>query len=131
MPRTQYQTRGDTASRTTTRPARRGRSTRHEAGAANPIVACIEVCNETLSYCLEQGEDHAGKEHILSLLDCIDTCWYVTGLQARDSDLGAEALRLCADACRACEESCAAFEGDATMERCAEACRECAEHCSR
>jgi hypothetical protein len=111
------------------RPSPRGRVT--AARGANPITQCIEVCNETLGYCLDQGGDHASREHILGLLDCIDTCWYVTGLQARDSGLAEEALRLCADACKRCEESCEAFEGDETMQRCADVCRETYEHCRR
>lgn len=109
----------------------RGIQGRPEKSTVNPLSQCIEVCNETLSYCLEQGEDHADREHILGLIDCIDSCWFVVGLQSRDSELVPQAMEVCAEACKRCEDSCGHFEDDETMDRCAEACREAYEYCNR
>ena len=92
---------------------------------------CATVCNETLTYCLEQGGEHVEPEHLQAMLDCAEICTLTATLHDRKSAFHKQAMALCAEACKACEESCEEFEGDATMQACADACRECYEHCSR
>lgn len=94
------------------------------------MAQCARVCNETISYCLEQGGDHAKAEHIKTMIDCAEVCTLTATLHDRQSALNEQALELCAEACKACEESCEEFTGDATMQACADQCRDCYDHCS-
>jgi hypothetical protein len=91
---------------------------------------CIEACNATFAYCIEQGGDHVRPEHLKALMDCLEVCITTSDLVGRSSPLAGSMMEVCAEACKACEESCEEFAGDPTMERCADACRECYEHCS-
>lgn len=97
--------------------------------ADDPMTACAKVCHETVTYCLEQGGEHAEAPHIKVMMDCADICTWTATLEHRRSDFLDQAMRLCAEACKACAESCETFEDDETMQACAEACRECQEHC--
>lgn len=109
---------------TTQRPHSRSRTD------GSIIADCARTCNETLSYCLEQGGEHVAAEHLKSMIDCIDVCTTTARLDERESPLHKQAMELCAEACKACEESCEQFEGDVRMTECANVCRQCYEHCA-
>lgn len=97
----------------------------------NVIADCARVCNETLSYCLQQSGDHVKAEHLKAMIDCIDVCTVTARLHERESPLHQKAMELCAQACKTCEESCEEFKDDETMQLCADTCRQCYEHCSK
>jgi len=94
------------------------------------MADCVETCNATLDYCLQQGGDHVQAVHIKAMIDCIEACTLATAFHARKSALVDSAMEFCAKACKACEESCEEFGNDATMKRCADTCRACYEHCT-
>lgn len=95
----------------------------------DPMVECAKTCHQTLTYCLEQGGDHAQPDHVKTLVDCGDICTWTATLHHRQSEFVDQAMELCAEACKSCAEACEQFEGDETMQACAEACQRCYEHC--
>lgn len=95
------------------------------------IQECHDTCLRTLTYCLEQGGQHAESDHIRAMQDCIDVCRLSTDAMLRGSRFHADIMALCAKVCKACEEDCKQFEGDQTMDDCARACRACADACRR
>lgn len=131
------------AMRTTTTAARRAANARDEthtspseapvqqASRASVLRACTDVCNETMTYCLEKGGDHADVEHIRCLVDTAELCTLTANAIARESDHTKELLELCADVCGCTAECCAEFEDDAQLKACEEACREAFEFANR
>lgn len=92
-------------------------------------TTCHQVCVETVSYCLQQGGDHAAPEHIRLLLDCGEICQTSANFMVRGSEHHALTCGVCAEICEMCAESCEALGEDAQMQRCAEECRRCAASC--
>lgn len=92
-------------------------------------TTCHQVCVETVSYCLQQGGDHAAPEHIRLLLDCAEICQTSANFMVRGSEHHALTCGVCAEICEMCAESCEALGEDAQMQRCAEECRRCAASC--
>ena len=97
---------------------------------------CVESCNscqatclETITYCLNTGQEYAESGHIRLLMDCVDMCRTSASFMLRASPMHELTCSLCADVCERCTESCEQFNGDPAMERCAEACRQCAMTC--
>jgi len=90
---------------------------------------CHEVCLETVTYCLQQGGQHAEVNHVRLLLDCAEICQTSANFMLRSSDLHGRTCGVCADVCERCAEDCARFQDDDMMQRCAEACRSCAASC--
>ena len=90
---------------------------------------CHEVCQETLSYCLEEEGKHAESSHLATLLACAEICETSANFMTWGIDVHPQVCAVCAEMCRRCAESCARFEGDATMQHCAEVCRRCAASC--
>jgi hypothetical protein len=90
---------------------------------------CHDLCVRTLMYCIAQGGRHAEKNHIRTLLDCIDLCAVCASVMLRDSPAHRHMCEICAEVCDACVESCEQFAGDAAMIDCARECRRCAESC--
>jgi hypothetical protein len=91
---------------------------------------CHDVCMETLSHCLARGGEHAGADHIRTLLDCAQMCDTSRDFMLRGSPLHPAVCGVCADACQRCAESCEALGADdEVMQNCAEVCRRCAETC--
>lgn len=98
---------------------------------------CIDACQQchltclvTLDHCLGMGGHHSSREHINTLLDCIETCSQSVSFMARHSDMHHHTCGVCAEACMRCADSCERLaNGDAQMLRCAQVCRECAAEC--
>ncbi len=93
---------------------------------------CHAICVQTVTYCLQQGGQHAQASHIQSLLDCAQACLTSEDFMLRNSPLHPKACGLCADACNRCAQS---FEqigaNDAQMQACASMCRRCAQSCQQ
>lgn len=92
-------------------------------------LECHRVCEETISYCLQQGGRHAEASHIRLLTDCADICRLAADFMVRGSEFHQQLCGLCADVCVRCAEDCEQFGDDAQMRQCAEACRRWAESC--
>ena len=90
---------------------------------------CHDTCLMTITYCLEQGGEHAAPEHIRLMLDCVDICRTAAAFMLRDSALEGRVCAVCAEVCDACAADCERFTGDERMQACAEVCRRCAESC--
>lgn len=90
---------------------------------------CHAVCVQTVTYCLQQGGQHAQASHIQSLLDCAAACQISEDFMLEGSPLHPKACGLCVDTCTRCAESCAQFGNDEQMKACADACRRCAASC--
>jgi hypothetical protein len=99
--------------------------------AINDALDCYRVCEETLTYCLQQGGRHAEATHIELLEDCAEICRTAAGFMARGSTHHAEVCAVCAKVCQHCAEDCARFGDDEQMRRCVDACRRCAESCAQ
>ncbi len=94
-------------------------------------TSCHNICQETTTYCLEQGGKHVEPSHMRLMLDCVEICNVATNYMLARSDFTDDICKECADICDACAESCEEFTGDRTMLNCAEACRRCAEACRK
>ena len=91
---------------------------------------CHDVCEATVMHCLSMGDEHAGAEHIRTLLDCAQACDVSRDFMLRGSDLHQAYCGSCAEACERCAESCERIsDEDEVMRECAETCRRCAESC--
>jgi len=107
----------------------------HQSKASEGLQQCIDactecgqVCTETVAYCLEQGGEHASRDHVRLLLDCAEICQTSANYMSRRSDLHAETCAVCADVCERCASQCESFD-DEQMRHCAEVCQRCAESC--
>lgn len=89
---------------------------------------CHDVCLETVTWCLEQGGEHASPSHIKLLLDCAQICETSADFMLRGSDAHGRTCAVCAELCERCADDCEQMDGD-QMQRCAEECRRCAESC--
>lgn len=98
---------------------------RHVAAA----LECHRTCEETITYCLEQGGRHAEAAHIRLMTDCADICRTAADFMVRGSQFHSQICAVCADVCDACADDCATFGEDAQMTKCVQACRECARLC--
>ena len=100
------------------------------------LQACIQTCRECLSecqetlyeHCLEMGGEHAKKDHVKLMTDCIQICQTAADFMSRGSELHAAICAACAEVCESCAESCERIGGE-RMLRCAEICRQCAQSC--
>ena len=90
---------------------------------------CHAMCEETITYCLQQGGEYASAALIRALSDCADMSRMCADLMMRGSELSGGMCRLCADACMRCAEECARMAGDEQMAACADMCRRCADMC--
>ena len=91
---------------------------------------CHTVCQETLSYCLEEGGKHAESSHLTTLLACAEICSTSANFMTWGIDLHPQVCGVCSDMCERCAASCESFKDDETMRRCGEVCRRCAESCA-
>lgn len=89
---------------------------------------CHDTCEQTLSYCLEQGGDHASAGHIRLMLDCSQVCRATADVMLRASTLHERLCALCAEVCDLCADDCERFDDD-RMRACATVCRRCADAC--
>lgn len=97
---------------------------------------CIELCWECrdecqtalYQHCLTMGGEHAAKDHVTIMADCVQACQTAADFMTRGSQLHAAECAACAEVCEACAESCERVGGDFMM-RCAEVCRRCAQSC--
>lgn len=92
---------------------------------------CHMVCLQTVTYCLEMGEEHAEADHIRLLLDCAEICQTSTNFMLRNSDQHGLICGVCAEICNLCAEDCERFSDDNEMQLCVQACRTCAESCEQ
>ena len=92
-------------------------------------LECYRVCLETITYCLEKGGKHAEAGHIMTLMDCVETCNMSANFMIRGSEMHEKTCGVCAEACRRCAEECEKMADDTQMQKCAEVCRRCAESC--
>ena len=90
---------------------------------------CHNICVATLAHCLKLGGKHVEGAHLMTLIDCADTCRASTDFMLRGSELHPKVCGVCAEACERCAKSCAQFGDDAEMKACADVCRRCAESC--
>lgn len=90
---------------------------------------CHSVCLHTMTYCLQQGGQHAEVAHIALMLDCAEICQTSANFMLRNSALHMRTCGVCAEVCNMCAMDCQRFANDAQMQACAEACRRCAESC--
>ena len=90
---------------------------------------CSSICQETLTYCLQQGGRHAEASHIRLLVDCAEIGQTSANFLLRMSDLHSGVCGVCADVCERCATDCEQFRDDAQMMACADACRRCAQSC--
>ena len=91
---------------------------------------CHKVCQETLSYCLDEGGKHAESSHLTTLLACAEICGTSANFMTWGVDLHPQVCGVCAEMCERCADSCAAFKDDETMRRCADVCRRCSQSCA-
>lgn len=89
---------------------------------------CHSICLETVSWCLEQGGEHAEAEHVKLLQDCAEICQTSANFMLRQSPRHDLTCGACAEVCERCAEECERMDGE-QMQACAEACRRCAESC--
>jgi len=90
---------------------------------------CSQVCQETVTHCLQKGGKHAEPQHIRLLLDCAEICQTSANFMIRGSEFHSRTCGVCAEVCEACAVDCESFKDDAEMQRCAEECRRCAQLC--
>ncbi|QBD82669.1 four-helix bundle copper-binding protein [Ktedonosporobacter rubrisoli] len=88
---------------------------------------CHAICEQTLLYSLQKGGPFAQADHILALLDCIQTCQVSEDFMLRNSPLHPYMCGVCAEAC----QRCAQFGNDQQLQACAQACRSCAATCQQ
>lgn len=89
---------------------------------------CHSICLETVTWCLEQGGEHASPDHVKLLQDCAEICQTSANFMLRQSTHHSLTCRACAEVCERCAEECERMDGD-QMQACAEACRRCAQTC--
>jgi hypothetical protein len=87
---------------------------------------CHDACAAAIVYSLNQRGEHAGADHIRSLVECAQACELARDLMLDGSSLYRDACRVCAEACERCAEACEALADDEVLRRCAEECRRCA-----
>lgn len=91
------------------------------------LATCHTACLSTaMTYCLEQGEEHARPQHLRLMLDCAAFCATAEDFLARKSQLHNRICALCAEICTLCAQDCENLGG---MQECAAACRTCAGAC--
>jgi hypothetical protein len=90
---------------------------------------CHKICLETLSYCLQQGGQHAEARRVSVLLCCAEICQTNANYMVLGSELCKYTCGTCAEVCVQCAVICEQMGADARMQACAEACRRCAESC--
>ena len=90
---------------------------------------CHSICLETVTWCLQQGGDHAAPEHIQLLQDCAEICQTSANFMIRGSSFHSLTCGACAEICERCATHCESMDGD-QMAACAAACRRCAESCT-
>ncbi|GHG67205.1 four-helix bundle copper-binding protein [Comamonas sp. JC664] len=94
-------------------------------------LACHRVCLETLTYCLEQGGEHAEAKHLRLLMDCAEMCQTGASFMLRGSELQTRTCFACSEVCARCAESCARLGKDPRMKACADLCARCSGSCWR
>ncbi|HET9447128.1 MAG TPA: four-helix bundle copper-binding protein [Steroidobacteraceae bacterium] len=98
------------------------------------MVRCVEECERchrtclrsAMTFCLEQGGEHAAPAHFRTMLACSDMCRSAIDALLSSFDAYEEVCALCARACIQCADSCDRV-GD--LQDCADACRRCASAC--
>jgi hypothetical protein len=96
---------------------------------ADGCSMCHDACAAAIVYCLNQRGDHAGADHIRSLVECARVCELARDLMLDGSSIYHDACRVCAEACERCGEACEALGEDEVLRRCAKECRRCAASC--
>jgi hypothetical protein len=103
-------------------------------GMQQCIQACLDchsACLNTITHCLEQGEQHAEASHITLMMDCAEICQTTANFMLRHSPLQMRTCGICAEICQICAMDCQRFTGNAEMQVCVEMCRRCAESCQQ
>lgn len=90
---------------------------------------CHSTCLNTITYCLQQGGQHADSAHIALMLDCAEICQTSANFMLRNSALHMRTCGVCAEVCDMCAMDCQRFANDQQMQACAEMCRRCAASC--
>jgi hypothetical protein len=95
--------------------------------AVEVTARCGHMClGSAVSYCLEQGGEHAGQAHMRLMLDCAEICRSTSAFMVTGSPYLRDVCAVCAEICEDCAASCERLGG---MEECVQACRECAATC--
>jgi hypothetical protein len=90
---------------------------------------CHRACVQTLTYCLQEGGEHAEADHVRLMLDCAQICQTAADFMLRGSALHAHVCGACAEVCQACADDCGRTASDLRMKACADTCRHCADSC--
>lgn len=90
---------------------------------------CHSICLNTITYCLQQGGQHAEMAHIVLMQDCVEICQTSANFMLKNSPLHGRTCDVCAEVCERCGRDCDRFPEDFQMQFCAEICRRCAETC--
>ncbi len=93
----------------------------------NACWAARNMCQKTLfGHCIVEGGLHHDKEHIRTMMDCIQMCQTLADALVRSSTLYAPMASACASICDACAENCEETDipAAAACRACATACRE-------
>lgn len=91
-------------------------------------LACHSMCEETMSYCLQQG-GRMDAQIMRALMDCTEMTRLCADMIMRRSPMTTDMCAMCARACEMCAEACKAMPDDAQLTKCAEMCRRCAQTC--
>jgi hypothetical protein len=93
---------------------------------------CADICEETITHCLDMGGKHAEESHINLLKECITVCKRAEEAMTAGAPNHKEICAECAEVCRKCAESCESIDPeDEQMMRCAEMCKKCADSCEQ
>ncbi len=96
------------------------------------IDACMEshsLCEQTMTYCLQQGGQHVDRTMMGALMDCSDITRLCADMMMRQSPMAMEMAKMCAQVTAKCAEACMSMSSDPMMKRCGEACKACSEAC--
>lgn len=106
-----------------------GKASQNMQQCIQECLDCHRICLETVSYCLQQGGQHAEARHISTLLSCAEICQTSANFMLLGTELHKFTCGACAEVCEQCAASCEQMANDAQMQACAETCRRCAESC--
>jgi hypothetical protein len=94
------------------------------------LSECYTSCTETLTYCLDVGNELADPEHLRLLIDCAEISQTGQNTLLRGSGLSQLLATVSIEACEKCAASCRALDAsDDQLESCAETCLRCAGYC--
>jgi hypothetical protein len=92
---------------------------------------CHSACLNTVTYCIQQGGQHAEAAHVVLMLDCAEICQTSANFMLRQSAAHMRVCGICAEICQNCATDCQQFTDNEQIQACAAMCRRCAESCQQ